>query len=64
MKARVDKEKCIACGLCPSICPDVFEIEDDGKAGAIVDSVPEDLADDAKEAEESCPVSAIKVSEE
>lgn len=64
MKARVDKETCIACGLCPSICPDVFEIEDDGKAGAVVDSVPEDLQDDAKEAEESCPVSAIKVSEE
>ena len=27
MKAAVDKDTCIACGLCPSICPECFEIE-------------------------------------
>ena len=33
MKAFVDKETCIGCGLCPSICPDVFAMDDDdGKA--------------------------------
>ena len=41
MKAAVDKDTCIACGLCPSICPECFEIEDDGKAGFIVDEAPD-----------------------
>ena len=41
MKPKVDKDTCIACGLCPSICPECFDMEDDGKAGAIVDEVPD-----------------------
>jgi ferredoxin len=62
MKAYVDKDTCISCGLCPSLCPEVFEMEDDGKAGVITDEVPEGAKDAAKEAEESCPVNAISVS--
>lgn len=61
MKATVDKDTCIACGLCPSICPECFEIEDDGKAGFIVDKVPSGCEDEVKEAAESCPVNAISV---
>ena len=29
MKAIVDKDTCIGCGLCPSICPEVFDMDDD-----------------------------------
>ncbi|KYH28428.1 MULTISPECIES: ferredoxin [Clostridium] len=61
MKAFVDQDTCIGCGLCPSICPDVFDMGDDGKAHTIVDEVPGDAEDCAVEAQESCPVSAIKV---
>lgn len=60
MKACVDKELCIGCGLCASLAPDIFEIEDDGKAGA-VGEVTSANETDAKEAEMSCPVTAIKV---
>jgi len=69
LKAYVDKDTCISCGLCPSICPEVFEMQDDGKAG-ICDSVgeggnknvvPEEAAESAKEAEEACPVAAISI---
>ena len=63
MKPVVDKDTCIACGLCPSISPECFDMEDDGKAGAIVDEVPEEAVDSAKEAEESCPVDAITIEE-
>jgi ferredoxin len=63
MKPKVDKDTCIACGLCPSICPECFDMQDDGKAGAIVDEVPDDAIDSAREAEESCPVNAIEVEE-
>lgn len=61
MKAAVDQDTCIGCGLCPSVCPEVFQMNDDGKAEAVVDEVPGDVADSAKEAEGSCPVSAITV---
>jgi ferredoxin len=62
MKAKVDKDTCIGCGLCPSICPEVFHMEDDGKAAAIDGEVPGEAEDSANEAEDSCPVEAISVS--
>ena len=61
MKAVVDKEICIGCGLCPSICPEVFSMDDDGLAIAIDEEIDEGVIDSAKEAEESCPVDAITV---
>ncbi|NLJ98538.1 MAG: ferredoxin [Tissierellia bacterium] len=61
MKAVVDKDLCIGCGLCPSICPEVFSMDDDGLAIAIDEEIDESLIDSAKEAEESCPVDAITV---
>ncbi|ERJ11470.1 ferredoxin [Haloplasma contractile] len=61
MKAYVDKETCIGCALCPTISPDIFSMEDDGKAVAIDDQIPEDVVADAQDAEEQCPVAAITV---
>lgn len=63
MIAKVDQDLCIGCGLCPSICPSVFEMRDDGKAHPALDSVPDNDKDDAKEAADNCPVSAITVGE-
>jgi len=60
MKAFVDREGCIACELCPDICPEVFHMRD-GKAEAYVDKVPEEVENKAIEAQESCPVSVITV---
>lgn len=61
MEASVDKEACISCGLCPDTCGDVFEMQDDGKAGVIVNEVPETSEDSAMEARDNCPVNAISV---
>lgn len=61
MKAAVDKDTCIGCGLCPTIAADVFDMDDDGKAHVIVDEVPANSEELAKEAETSCPVGAISV---
>ena len=61
MKAVVDKDVCIGCELCTSICSEVFSMDDDGLAVAIEDELDENLIESAKEAEDSCPVEAITV---
>ena len=61
MKAKVDKDICIGCGLCAATCPEVFSLEDDGLAVAIEDNMPEDVADEAEAARDGCPVSAIDI---
>lgn len=60
MKAVVDAETCVGCGLCADTCPAVFEMDDD-VAKVIADPVPTDAAADAREAAESCPVDAITI---
>lgn len=54
---KINKEVCIGCGACVSICPDVFEMNDDGKAD--VKSGANTNADCVKDAIDSCPVDAI-----
>lgn len=49
-------ENCIACGMCESMCSEVFKVGD--KAEINYDSVPQH-EDCIKEAANSCPVSAI-----
>lgn len=61
MKGFVDKDLCIGCGLCPSICPEVFRMDDDDKAVAQDEEISDDVIDSAKEAESECPVDAITV---
>lgn len=58
MKAKIDADVCTGCGLCPQICPEMFELQDD-VAVVLKDSVPQELEATCKDAMESCPVSAI-----
>ncbi len=63
MKAVVDKDGCISCGLCCELCSEVFRMGDDELAEAYADVTNETLSS-AKEAEDSCPVSVITVEEQ
>lgn len=58
MKAFVNKELCIGCGLCCATCADVFRMDDDDKSVAYGET-NEENADDVQSAIDSCPVSAI-----
>ncbi len=63
MKAKVDRDTCIGCALCTSICPEVFEMDDENIAIVIADPVPADVEEEAKDAEDQCPVDAITIEE-
>lgn len=52
---KINKEKCVGCGLCTSICSEVFAMGKDGKAYVKADKKTPCV----KEAIESCPVEAI-----
>ena len=61
MKAFVDENVCISCGLCEGICSDIFSL-DTGVAVA-VEVVSAEFEDGAREACDSCPVQAISIEE-
>ncbi len=63
MKATVDHDLCIGCGLCADTCPEVFRMNDDNLAEAYADVTP-DIREKAEEARDSCPVSAIEITED
>lgn len=54
-KPCVDSEACIGCGLCAGTHPDIFAINDEGKAEVIGEGEDADVED----AIASCPVGAI-----
>ena len=62
MRAYVDQDACIGCGLCTATAPNVFEMNDAGKAVAVADTTEENQ-DSVQEAIQGCPVSAIRESE-
>lgn len=53
-------ENCIGCGMCVAIDPNHFEIEDGLSVATNSDNLD---CEDLKNAIDSCPVSAIEVSE-
>jgi ferredoxin len=63
MIAKLDRDGCISCGLCPTICPEVFRMDEDDIAEVIQEEVPTEAEDRAVEAQENCPVSVILVEE-
>ncbi|MBC8059594.1 MAG: ferredoxin [Clostridiaceae bacterium] len=61
MKGFVNKNSCIGCGICVSLCPEVFIMDNDGKAEAIDSEIQGRFVEDAKDAETGCPVGAITI---
>lgn len=57
----VDQAKCIGCGLCVSTCPDVFELNEEGKSQV---KNPSGCAKcNCQEEIDNCPAKAISWTE-
>ncbi len=56
---KVNKEKCIGCGLCAANCPGGTELKEDGKAEVIDSKKVKECG-----GEELCPYGAIEEKEE
>lgn len=61
MKANVDRDKCISCGICATLCPEVFKLDDESISVVIVDEVPKESESCAVQSQEQCPTDAITV---
>ena len=57
MNVTIDRSGCISCELCCNICPEVFQMADDGLAE--VHAEVGDNTESTQEAADSCPVSVI-----
>jgi len=52
---KIDKDKCIGCGLCEALCPHNFKLTDEAKA----EVVSQEMTPCVQEAVDNCPTNAI-----
>ncbi|MEI7474216.1 MAG: ferredoxin [bacterium] len=61
LRASVNKNACIGCGLCAEICPSVFSMTPQGLAETTASIVDPSMGQAVREAAHSCPTNAISV---
>jgi len=58
-KIKIDKNKCIGCGTCAALAPEVFELDENNKARVKNPAGTDE--ETIKLAADSCPVQAISI---
>jgi ferredoxin len=61
MKIIVDRTKCTGLGICESLAPSVFEVDDNGDLVLLADTVPEEELDAVEDAVAGCPTEALRL---
>ena len=62
MKVSVDFDVCASTGGCMQICPEVFEVRNDGYLYLLMEGdIPPELTAKVKDAADSCPTGAISL---
>ncbi|HET9874884.1 MAG TPA: ferredoxin [Mycobacterium sp.] len=60
MNAWVDPDRCRGHGICTTICPEVFEINEDGYSEVTVPEIPPEFEGAVRDAIKQCPEQAIQ----
>lgn len=63
MEIAIKKDLCIGCGACQGLCPEIFDLNEDGKAYVIEEADLYANLDCAKEAVSLCMAKAIIIEE-
>lgn len=63
MKISADRDVCISAGNCVMVASAVFDQDDDGIVVVLVDDVPADEEEHAREAAKLCPSQALRVAD-
>jgi ferredoxin len=61
MRIVVDWDRCTGMGMCESLAPDVFEVDDDGSLILHAEQVPDGMEGDVREAIAACPTEALSL---
>lgn len=61
MQVLCDVDKCTGLGLCESIAPDFFEVQDDGSLVMLRETFDESERATLQEAVKSCPTEALSL---
>ncbi|ABG94457.1 MULTISPECIES: ferredoxin [Rhodococcus] len=64
MKICVDRTKCTGLGICESLAPDIFEIDDAGGLLLLREDADDSVIDDVRAAIEGCPTEALTLIED
>lgn len=64
MRIVVDWDKCTGMGMCESLAPEVFEVDDDGSLILHAEHVAEGQEADVREAVAACPTEALSLSDD
>ncbi len=63
MRVTVDRDLCEANGVCAGLVPQVFSLDDDDELHIAEGGVPAELADQVRHAVQSCPKTALSLTE-
>ena len=61
MRVSIDYELCTGVGACEQVCPEVFQMRDDGLAEVVDPRPHETLWEAVERAQEACPEEAIVI---
>lgn len=61
MKVCVDFDKCTGLGICESLAPDFFEVNDEGDLVLLREDISDDELQAVEEAVGGCPTEALSI---
>jgi ferredoxin len=61
VRATIDTDVCIGSGYCEATAPDLFEVTEAGTSRVLVDVVPPERVEAARQAAADCPTRALQL---